>query len=143
MEDLELRRINVITARLTEVTKNKQREERQIKSEKCRQRRQFSPNFRIQTAGDLRPPIMQPAHEPSDHSADHDVMEVGDDEISVVHVNIHRERGEKKSGETADHKQSDESQRVKHWRGEMDRAFVQSRCPVKNFHARRDSNQKT
>src|SRR3954447_16853008 len=118
MEHLELRRINVITARLTEVPKNKQREEGQIESEKRCERSEFSPNLRIQTASDLRPPIMQPTHKAGDHSADHDVMEVGDDEISVVYVNVNGERGQKQSGKTADHKQANKSQRIKHWRGE-------------------------
>ena len=51
---------------------------------------------------------MQSAHERRHHPADHDVMKMRDDKISAMHMHIHRERREKKSGESADDKKPDE-----------------------------------
>ena len=53
----------------------------------------------IHAPGDLRPPVMQAAHEGHHHAADHDVMEMRDDEISVVQMDIHRHGGEEKPGQ--------------------------------------------
>src|ERR1043166_5196500 len=98
MKDLKLWRINMVTARLAEITKNEKWKESEVESEKSCERGKFPPNLWIQSARDPGPPIMQSAHEPRDHPADHEEMKMGDDEIGVVHMDIDRERGEKKSG---------------------------------------------
>ena len=85
---------------------------------------------------------MQPAHERRHHSADHDVMEMRDDEIGVGHMHIDGERGEKQSRQAADRKQPDETKRVEHRRLKRDRAFVQRRGPVENFDRRRNGDKK-
>src|SRR5437773_7398830 len=112
MTYLKFRRINVIAPRLTEITQNKKRKESEIESEKRCKCGEFSPKFWIQTAGDFWPPVVQTSHESGYHSANHDVMEMGDDEIRVVHVHIDRQRSEKESSETADDKQSDKTECV-------------------------------
>ena len=61
---------------------------------------------------------MQSAHERHHHAADHDVMEMRDDEVGVVHVDIDGERRQKQSGQPADGKQADETQRIEHRRFE-------------------------
>ena len=47
---------------------------------------------------------MAPAH--------HDVVEVRDHEVGVVHVHVHAERGQEQAGQPADGEQPDEAERV-------------------------------
>ena len=54
---------------------------------------------------------------------------------TVVDMNIDRERSQKESGESADHKQTDETKRIKHRRCEMNRPFMKRSGPVENFYA--------
>ena len=72
-------------------------------------------------SGYMRPVIFghqkwMPAHVRHHHAADHDVVEVGDDEIGVGHVHVDRERREEQPGQPADREQADEAERVEHRR---------------------------
>ena len=49
------------------------------------------PAFGIHTAGNLRPPEMQPAQIPHDRAAHHDVVEVGDHEVGIGDVHVDAE----------------------------------------------------
>ena len=77
-------------------------------------------------AGDLRPPVMQPAEIGRHHAADHDVVEMRDDEIGVGDIDVVGEAGEEQPGQAADGEQADESQRIEHRRIEM----IQPLCSV-------------
>ena len=74
--------------------------------------------FGVQPAGDLRPPVVQPAEVRRDHAADHDVVEMRDDEVGVGDVHVDGERGEEEPGQPADREQADEAERVEHRRVE-------------------------
>src|SRR5207249_11068246 len=121
---LELRRIDVVAARLTKVTEDKLWEEGQIESDECDHGCEFACQFRIQAPRNFWPPIVKASHERHHHAAHHDVVKMSDDEICVVHVNIDRERGEKQPGYATDGKKANETQRVEHWCREMNGAFA-------------------
>ena len=48
----------------------------------------------VHPAGHLRPPEVQAGEVAHDRAADHDVVEVRDDEVGVVDVDVDAERGE-------------------------------------------------
>ena len=95
MKDLELRRINMVPARLPQITEDKLRKKGQIESDESDHGGKFAGKFRIQTPGNFWPPIVKAAHERHHHSAHHDVMKMCDHEVGVMHVNIHCQRREK------------------------------------------------
>ena len=84
VQHLELRRVGVIAARHADVAEQELREEGQVEADEDQQRRQARPPLGIHPAGDLRPPVVQAGHVGHDRAADHDVVEVGDDEVGVV-----------------------------------------------------------
>src|SRR5438477_12882495 len=116
VEQLKLRRIGVVTPWHSEITQNELRKECEIEPDESDHGGEFAGELRIQAPGNFRQPIMQAAHEGHHHSADHDVMKMRDDEVTIMDVNIDRECGEKKSGHSADCKKPDKPERVKHWR---------------------------
>jgi hypothetical protein len=71
---------------------------------------------RVEAAGDLRPPEVQAAEVAHDRAADHDVVEVRDDEVRVVDVDVDPERREEQAREAADREEADEAERVEHRR---------------------------
>ena len=141
--DLKFRRVIVDAPRHSEIAQDKLRKKSQVESDEQNERGELREFFGIHSPGDFRPPIMQPAHERRDHPADHDVMKMRDDKISSVHMNIHRERRQKKSGESADDKKPDERKRVKHRRFKRNRAAIQRHRPIENFDGRRNRHEKT
>ena len=80
------------------VAEHELREKRQEETDEDYDGRQLRPPFRIEAAGDLGPPVVQAAHVPHDHAADHDEMEMGDHEIGIVDVHVHAESGEEQAG---------------------------------------------
>ena len=76
-----------------------------------------------------------------DRAADHDVVEVGDDEIGVGDVDVDAERGEEEAGQAADGEQADEAEGVEHGRVEADGAFVEGGGPVEDFDGRGDGDE--
>ena len=97
----------------------------------------FAQPFRIQLAGDLRPPEVQAAEECRYRSSDHDVVEMRHDEISVGDVDVDGYRRQEQSRQSAGREQSDETQRVKHRRLEADLTSVERSGPVENLDRRR------
>src|SRR5208283_3568996 len=131
---LKFRRVDVIAARHAQIAEQELREERQVEANKEYQRRNPRDPLRIHAAGHLRPPKVQAAEVTHDCAADHDVVKVGHDEISVVNVDVRAEAAEEESGEPADEEQAEEAERVEHRRVERNRATVESGRPVKNFY---------
>jgi hypothetical protein len=78
----------VVAARHAEVAEDELREERQVKSNKNDESGEPGPAFRIQLAGNFRPPEMHAAQISHQRAADHDVVKVRDHKISVVDVNV-------------------------------------------------------
>ena len=84
---------------------------------------------------------MQPAEVPHDRAAHHDVVEVRDDEVGVVHVDVEAHRGEEQSRQPADREQADEAERVQHRRVERHRPFVDRGRPVEHLDRRRNRDE--
>ena len=84
---------------------------------------------------------MQPGEEGRDHAADHDVVEMRDDEIGLREVHVGRQRREEQAGQAADREQADEAQRVQHRRIEADGALVQGADPVEHLDRRRHGDE--
>src|SRR5258708_1290448 len=141
VEYLELRRISVIAPRHAEVSEDELREEGQIETDEENHRGSPRERFRVEPPGNLGPPEVQAADVGHDCAADHDVVEVRDDEIGVVNVNVQAEAGEKETGEAADHEETNEAERINHGRIPGDGAFVERRSPVKDFYRRGNSHQ--
>src|SRR5262249_36030677 len=108
MQHLEFRRVSVIAARHSQLAQDELWEERQIKSDEEDQRRDSTQSFRIYSARDLRPPVVQSAKETDHRAAHHDVVEVRDDEVGVLQVNVQSQRGQEQSGHSAYGKQPQE-----------------------------------
>ena len=104
----------MITARHAEIAKNELGEESQVESDKENHSGKARESFRIQPACNLRPPKVQAADVTHHRASDHDVVEVGDDEISVVNVNVQTQAGEEQTGEASNGEQADEAQGVEH-----------------------------
>src|SRR6185369_3293403 len=88
VEYLKLRRVRVIPARHSEIAGDKLRQERQVESDEDHERAEPAPAFRIHAPADLRPPVVQTAEISHQSAADHDVVEVCDDEIRVAQVHV-------------------------------------------------------
>ena len=56
-----------------------------------------APELAVHPAGHLRPPVVQPGQEGDQRAADHDVMEMGHDEVGVVHVDVDRQGAEEQA----------------------------------------------
>src|SRR5712672_2154024 len=141
IEHLKFRRVAGVAPGHAQITKNKLREKREIEAQEKSNRSDASQKFRIQLAGNLGPPVVQTADVTHHRSANHDVVEVGDDEISVVKMNVQAETGEEETGEAADKKKTDEAEGVQHRSIVGNRAFIERGGPVKDFDGRRNGNE--
>ena len=74
----------------------------------------------VHAAGHLGPPEVDAGEEGHQHAADHDEVEVGDDEVGLREVNIHSERTKKDTRQSADREESDEGEGIEHWSLEGD-----------------------
>ena len=71
-----------------------------LKPTNIQQRGELAPSrLGVEPPGDLRPPVVQSAQVAHDRAADHDVVEVRDDEVGVVdvHVEAHRRKEQTRS----------------------------------------------
>src|SRR5256885_2707943 len=116
VEHLKFRRVIVIAARHAEAAKNELREECEIEADEENDRGGTRKEFRLQTASNLRPPEVKTADVTHHRAADHDVVEVRDDEIRVVQMNIEAQASKEKASEATDRKQADKAEGVKHRR---------------------------
>ena len=87
----------MITARHSQIAKNELRKEGEIEPGENRNRTKSGQSLRIHATADLRPPEMNATQISHDHAANHDVMEMRDDEVSIVDMDIDRERSEEES----------------------------------------------
>src|SRR6267378_1559881 len=141
IEHLKFRRIAGVASRHAQIAENKLREEREIEAQEKSDRSDARQKFRIQLTGDLGPPIVQTADVTHHRAANHDVVKVGDDEISVVKMNVQAETGEEETGEAADEKKTDEAESVQHRSVVGNGTFVERGGPVKDFDRRRNGNE--
>ena len=88
MQHLKFFRICRIAARHPEIAKNKLREKCQIETDKNDDGRKPRKPFGIHFSTDFRPPVMHASQECHYRSAHHDVVKVGDHEVSIGDVNV-------------------------------------------------------
>src|SRR5882762_5060744 len=141
IEHLKFRRIAGVAAGHAQIAENELREEREIEAQKQSNRRNAGQKFRIQLAGDLGPPVVQSADVTHHRAANHDVVEVGDDEIGIVEMNVQAETREEETGEAADEEKTDEAEGVQHRSVVGNGAFVERGGPVEDFDRRRNGNE--
>ena len=98
------------------------------------------PDVRVHPAGHLRPPEVQAGEVAHDRAADHDEVEVGDDEVGVVDVDVDAERGGEQPGQAADQEQAQEAEHPDHRRLHQMAPRVQRRRPVERLDRRRDGH---
>ncbi len=65
-------------------------------------------------AGDLREPEVGPGVRREHHRAEHDVVEVGDDEVAVAHVEVDRRAGQQHTGQTTEQERHQEADAEQH-----------------------------
>src|SRR6185295_17557902 len=115
IEHLKLRWIRVITSRHTEIPGHKLRQECQVEPDKDHERAESAPAFGVHAPADLGPPVVKTTEVSHQSSADHDVVEVSNDEVCVTQMHVHAERCQEQSGHAADREQADKAERVEHW----------------------------
>src|SRR5437868_13478952 len=115
----------MISSRHAQVSEDELRKEGEIEADENNERRKLSPPFRVEAPEHLRPPVVNSAEIGHYRSADHDVMEMRDDEIRVVDMHIDALRSQKESSHPADREQSDETECVQHRRLQPDRSFIE------------------
>ncbi len=77
------------------------------------------------------------------HSPHHDVVEMGDHEISIVDMGIDRQRSQAEPGQPAHREEPDETENIEQRGIEPDPAIVERRRPVEDLHRRGNRDQET
>ena len=90
----------------------------------------------VRAAVDLGQPVVQGGEEGEAGAAEHDVVEVADHEVGVVHVDVGGERAEDQAGQAADGEEEDEAQGEEQRRVERDGALVEGGHPVEDLDGR-------
>ena len=111
--------------------------EGEVEAEEHQERREARPGFRVEPSGDLRPPEVQTGEIGRHRAADHDVVEMRDDEVGAGDLHVDGNRGEEETGQPADGEQTDESERIQHRRLERDLPAIEGRRPVEDLDRRR------
>src|SRR6476661_10819708 len=104
----------MITARHAKVPQDELRPKRQVETCEYQQRSEPSPTFRIHSPCHFRPPEVNATQVCHQHAADHDVVEMGNDEVRVVEVDIQPKGRQKQPCKSADGEQCDENESVEH-----------------------------
>ncbi len=138
---LKLRRIHMVAARHAEIAENELREEGEVEAYEKDEGGNARNPFGVHPAGNLGPPEMQSTEITHHRAADHDVVEVGDDEVGIVNVHVDAKAAEEQSGETTDEEQAEEAEGIEHRRVERDGATEESGGPVKGFYRGRNGDQ--
>ena len=136
--DLKFRRVDVVAARIAEIAEQELGKKGEVEAKEHQDRREPRPGLVIELADDFRPPEVQRREEGRNRAADHDVMEMRDHEIGVVHLHVDGDRGEEQPRQAADREQPDEAERIEHRRFERDLAAIERRRPVEHFDRRGD-----
>src|SRR6478735_12820702 len=114
MEDLKLGRISMVAPGHAQIAEKELRKEGQVKPDEGNDRRHLTQELGIKPPGNLRPPVMHPAHESHHHSSHHDVMKMSHDKVGIGHMHIDRQRCEKKSSQSSNGEKPDKTERVEH-----------------------------
>ncbi len=115
IEDLPLRRVSGVAAGHAEVAEDELRAEGKEEADEDEYRGDLGRSFGVHASGDLGPPEVQAAEVGHDDGADHDEVEVGDDEVGLGEVDVHAERAEEDAGAAADDEEPEEAERRRSW----------------------------
>ena len=77
--------------------------------------------------------MIEAAQEGKDGTTHHDVVEVCNDEVGTVQVHIQTECTQEETGQTANGKINQESNRKEHRGGQLDMPLIHRRHPVKDL----------
>src|SRR3546814_1822439 len=88
------------------IAKQKLREEGEIEAEKNQNSGRTPPHFIVHASEHLRPPEMNRSQECRNRAADHDVMEMRDDEIGVMDMHVYGQQREHQARQSAHHEQA-------------------------------------
>src|SRR5947209_6198412 len=124
MEHLPLRRVEVVTPGITEISHDELREEGEVEADERKHCSKPPEPLRVELARDLWPPEVHAAQKSENRAANHDVVEVRDHEIGVVQVNVCCERSQVETGQAADCEEPDEAEGVEHRRGKPDAPLI-------------------
>src|SRR5271168_149617 len=124
VKHLKFRGITVVAAGLTEIAEDELREKSEVEADEEGDGGNAGEKLGIHPAGDFGPPEVEAANVAHDGAANHDVVEMGDDELGVVEVDIQAEAGEEESSEAADEEQADKAEGVEHGRFVGDGALI-------------------
>src|SRR5581483_1606946 len=124
VQHLEFGRILPVPPRHAEVSQNKLGEEGEVEPYKDDECCQLAPSFGIHATGYFRPPEMYSGQIRDHHASHHNVVKMGDDEVSVGDVHVNAERCQEQSGQATHRKKTDETESVEHWRGVRDGTLV-------------------
>ena len=94
-----------------------------------------------EAAGHLGEPVIDAGEEAENRAANQHVVEVRDDEIGIVQVDVHRNRGDDDTGDTSDGEGRNRPQREEHRRIGGNRTPHQRRQPVENLDPGRHRHQ--
>ena len=94
-----------------------------------------------QTPGELGIPVVDRAEDHKHRAAINDVVEVGDHEVGVVHVDVKGHLGQGYPGDAAEHEIEDEAAGKQHRRVKGDLAAPEGRQPVEELDAGGHGNQ--
>src|SRR5690606_31327335 len=133
---LELVWVTMIALRHSQIAEHELGEEREVEAEKDQRSGEPAPPFRIHLASHLRPPEVDSTEVAHYGTTNHDVVEVGNDEIGVVNVHVHCSRCQKQAIPPAQRKQADEAQGVQHGCFQGNRSFMKCGGPVEYFNGR-------
>src|SRR3546814_1130689 len=89
------------------IAKQKLREEGEIEAEKNQNSGRTPPHFIVHASEHLRPPEMNRSQECRNRAADHDVMEMRDDEIGVMDMHVYGKQREHQARPSAHHERSE------------------------------------
>ena len=110
IKQLELIGIDVIPARHAHHAENELRKKGQVETDEDRDGRNPGRKFGVKAPTDFWPPKMQPSEVGHDHPANHDVMEMRDDEVGVGEVYIDRQCCHIEASKAAYREEPDETQ---------------------------------
>src|ERR1700761_1754360 len=140
---MKLLGVEGVSAWHAHVPEQKLRKEREVEADKDDDRCEACRELGIEPSGHLGPPVMEGCEVGHNHSAHHDVVEVGDDEVGVVEMDVDGKRSEHKPCQTTDGEESDEAENVEQGRVETDAALVERRCPIEDFYRRGNRHEET
>src|ERR1700722_7708267 len=142
-EHLKLRRVYRVSTRHAEVSKHELWKESEVETHKYYQRRETRPAVGIKTPGNFRPPEVNSSQVSHHGAANHNVMEMGHDEIRAIQVYVGGERRMKQTREPSHGKEADKTQGVKHGSIVRNRSFVERGRPIENLHGGRNRYHET